>query len=121
GEGAGLLRFEGEVDLLDERLADLALDGVEIDGRQRALHRAKEEGHELQVEGERGLDARAADLHGDLPAVVELGLVDLADARGRAGRLFEAGEAILERAAELGLERAADDGVGELGRLVLEG
>ena len=104
-------RLDAEVELLDDRV------GEQLDQRRRVGEGGdgdppdevrRQPGHRPQVDVHETADVGPLDLDDDILAGAQPGPVDLGD-RGRSdGRAVERREHVLQRPAELGLDRSAD-------------
>jgi hypothetical protein len=88
-DAALVLRLDLVVELLADAVAQLTAERLDVEARREALHEREEHVHVAQVGVDRLRDARVLDLHRHVAALVRAGAVDLADRRGRHGRLVE--------------------------------
>ena len=92
------------VELLGDALAQLVGDLLGVEARRDPPEQLQHHADVLEVGADDVLDAGVLDLDGDGAAVVQLGLVDLADRGGGDRLLVELGERVLQRLAEVVLD-----------------
>ena len=122
-----VLRLELVVELLDDPLADLFGDRLDVEPGRHPLEQAHDHVEVLHVGAHGRRDARVLHLDGDLAPVGQRGAVDLADRGGRDRFLIEGGEDVVDRLFEVILDHLAHllegdrrRGVAQLGQLELE-